>query len=344
MSSVSDVLVDVEELTVRFRAKNAQINLFSKSARWFNAVDSVSFSIKKGDTFGLVGETGSGKSTIAKTLVGIYRPSSGRVKLFGKEINFEKAADLAYLRKNVGIVFQDPVGSLNPRLTVREIISEALIASKSVPESSYDSKISKIMKLVGLRRSALTMHPRELSGGEKQRVSLARALVVPKKLLILDEPTSSLDMTIQAQVLNTLRRLKAELDLSFLFITHDINVIRYMSTRLGVLFYGKLVEVGSTYEVLSQPKHPYTIELLSNVPQIAAKEMVNQPSQLDSNVLMEHQPSLEGCIYRNVCPKAFEKCIESPALYEISQGHEVACFLYHNEVGNKGMGETITQL
>src|SRR5579883_1871854 len=294
MSSVSDVLVDVEELTVRFRAKNAQINLFSKSARWFNAVDSVSFSIKKGDTFGLVGETGSGKSTIAKTLVGIYRPSSGRVKLFGKEINFEKAADLAYLRKNVGIVFQDPVGSLNPRLTVREIISEALIASKSVPESSYDSKISKIMELVGLRRSALTMHPRELSGGEKQRVSLARALVVPKKLLILDEPTSSLDMTIQAQVLNTLRRLKAELDLSFLFITHDINVIRYMSTRLGVLFYGKLVEVGSTY--------------------------------------------------RNVCPKAFEKCIESPALYEISQGHEVACFLYHNEVGNKGMGETITQL
>src|SRR5579862_2901171 len=256
-------LVEVENLTVRFRARDQRVSFFSQGGqKWINAVDRVSFSINSGDTFGLVGETGSGKSTIAKVLVGLYKPTSGKIKLLGKEIDFRKKDDISYLRRNVGIVFQDPVGSLNPRLTARDIIAESLIASKSVNKEEFDSRILDILERVGLRRSALLMYPREISGGEKQRVSLARALVIPKKLLILDEPTSSLDMTIQAQVLNTLRKLKAELDLSFLFITHDINVVRYMSSRVGVLFYGKMVENGPTKEVLSNPQHPYSQELL----------------------------------------------------------------------------------
>ncbi|MGI0085125.1 MAG: ABC transporter ATP-binding protein, partial [Nitrososphaerales archaeon] len=268
--SREEKIVEVEDLIVRFRSRDQHpgLSFNTKKTRWLSAVDGVSFSIERGQTFGLVGETGSGKSTIAKVLVGLYRPSSGSVKLLGRKIDFANKRDLFFLRQNVGIVFQDPVGSLNPRLTVRDIIAEALIASRSVNKGEFDARIISIMDKVGLRRSSLSAHPRELSGGEKQRVGLARALVVPKRLLILDEPTSSLDMTIQAQVLNTLRKLKSDLDLSFLFITHDLSVIRYMSTQLAVLFYGKMMEVGNTSDVLKNPKHPYAEELLLNLPQI----------------------------------------------------------------------------
>ncbi len=326
----SEDIVEVEDLVVRFRSRDQRFSLpfGDKRTRWLSAVDRVSFSIRKSETFGLVGETGSGKSTIAKVLIGLYRPTSGTVRLLGKKINFNNKKDLFFLRQNVGIVFQDPVGSLNPRLTVRDIIAEALIASHSKDNGTYNSKIISIMEKVGLRRSSLLAYPRELSGGEKQRVSLARALVVPKRLLILDEPTSSLDMTIQAQVLNTIRKLKSELDLSFLFITHDLSVIRYMTTRLAVLFYGKIMEVGETTIVLKTPKHPYSDELLSNLPQI--KKRIPPSSTEDRFV--EHQPAMSGCIYRNVCAKVFDKCSKEPALRAIEKDHLVSCFLYHNEI------------
>jgi oligopeptide/dipeptide ABC transporter ATP-binding protein len=330
----STAIVEVEDLAVRFRARDQRVPLFTSGTRWVNAVDRVSFSISGGETLGLVGETGSGKSTIAKVLVGLYRPTSGSVKLLGRKINFRNKNDLTFLRQNIGIVFQDPVGSLNPRLTIRDIIAEALIAARSVPEEEFDPRILEIVERVGLRKSALTMHPREISGGEKQRVSLARAIVLPKKLLILDEPTSSLDMTIQAQVLNTLKKLKSELDLSFLFITHDINVIRFMSTRIAVLFYGRMMEVGNTVDVLSAPKHPYSLELLSNIPQIVRQQqLITQGSAGGPiEILVEHHPAPTGCNYRTVCPKVFEKCVEEPALHSITPAHSVACFLYHNEI------------
>jgi peptide/nickel transport system ATP-binding protein len=321
-------IVEIEDLVVRFRARGQKGGFF-RGANWNKAVNGVSFSIKTRETFGLVGETGSGKSTIAKVLVGLYKPFSGKVKILGREINYRKKEDIFYLRQNVGIVFQDPVGSLNPRLTVREIVTEALVASKTPSRREYDSAVMQALDRVGLRRSSVDMHPRELSGGEKQRVSLARALVVPKKLLILDEPTSSLDMTIQAQVLNTLRKLKSELDLSFLFITHDINVVRYMSSKVGVLFYGKLVETGPAREVLSAPKHPYSEELLSNIPQLVATQT---PGSREDSVLVEHRPAGEGCIYRNACPKVFDRCGKEPSLSEVEQNHSVACFLYHSEM------------
>jgi oligopeptide/dipeptide ABC transporter ATP-binding protein len=325
-------IIQVKDLVVRFRSREQRLPLFSAGGRrWINAVDRVSFSINSGETFGLVGETGSGKSTIAKVLVGLYRPTSGQIRLLGREINFKDRNDIRFLRQNVGIVFQDPVGSLNPRLRIRDIIAEALIAARTVPDSEFDPRISEIVERVGLRKSALDMHPREISGGEKQRVSLARALVLPKKLLILDEPTSSLDMTIQAQVLNTLKKLKVELDLSYLFITHDINVIRYMSSRLGVLFYGRMLEVGHTIDVLSEPQHPYSVELLSNIPQISRQKIISQGADGTTQVLVEHHPAASGCNYRGVCPKVFEKCAREPKLAPISPGHSVACFLYHDE-------------
>ena len=310
--------IEIEHLTVSFRSKR-RASLLRKSPR-VNALDDVSLSIGEGETFGLTGETGSGKSTLAKVLVGLYKPTSGTVRLLGKEIDFRKKADIAYLRQNVGIVLQDPVRSLNPRLTVKEIIEEALIASK-VPKEKFDERIDFITHLVGVTKDLLPRNPRELSGGQRQRVSLARALVVPKKLLVLDEPTSALDVSIQAQVLNTLKKLKSELDMSYLFITHDINVIKYVSHRLGVLFYGRLVEMGEARDIAVDPKHPYTQKLIANVLTLGG-------ASAGEASITEHRPAPTGCRYRIVCKSAFERCEGVPPALDLGSGHVVSCFLY----------------
>jgi oligopeptide/dipeptide ABC transporter ATP-binding protein len=319
--------LEIEHLTVSFSSKR-RTSLLRRNHR-VNALDDVSLTIGEGETFGLTGETGSGKSTLAKVLVGLYRPTSGTVKLLGRRIDFRNRADISYLRENVGIVLQDPVRSLNPRLTVKEVISEALIASKTVPERKYDERIDFITHLVGVTEDLLRRNPRDLSGGQRQRVSLARALVVPKKLLVLDEPTSALDVSIQAQVLNTLKKLKTELEMSYLFITHDIGVIKYVSHKLGVLFYGKLVEVGDVGSVVMEPKHPYTQRLISNV-------LTLKRAQLQEVAISEHKPAPTGCRYRLVCESAFDRCREAPPVVGMGDGHLVSCFLYDGHAQNGG--------
>ena len=206
-------------------------------------------------------------------------------------------------------------------MKVREILTEALVASKGFARKEFNSRIEAMIDVVGLRKSSIEAYPRELSGGEKQRVSLARALVVPKKLLVLDEPTSSLDVSIQAQVLNTLRKLKSELELSYLFITHDINVIKYMTNSLGILYYGKLVEVGRTIDVVMNPKHPYTMKLMANVPKL-------QRAERQEEVLSEQGPAPSGCIYSKVCPSVFEKCANPPPMFGLGSDQFAACYLY----------------
>ena len=317
-------IIEAENLTVTFRARGGGSFLFERGSHMINAVDEASFQVKEGETFGLAGETGSGKSTIARVLVGLYKPRSGTVKLLDRKIDFHKKADITYLRRNVGIVFQDPVGSLNPRLKVREILKEALRAAKVFERKEFDNRIETIIERVGLRKSCIEAFPRELSGGEKQRVSVARALVVPKKLLVLDEPTSSLDVSIQAQVLNTLRKLKSELGLSCLFITHDINVIKYVSNSLGILYYGKLVEVGPTYDVVTNPKHPYTVKLMANVPKLTRVER-------KTVTMVEQGPSASGCIYSKVCPQVFDKCITVPTALQVGKDRLAACHLFDGE-------------
>ena len=312
-------LVEIKNLTVAFRSKRREG--FFRSGPSLKALDDVSFTIGENETFGLTGETGSGKSTLAKVLVALYRPTSGTVSFLGRKIDYRNKKDIAFLRQNVGIVFQDPVRSLNPSLTVKEIITEALIAAKSIPKKDYDDRINFITKLVGVTKDLLPRRPRELSGGQRQRISLARALVVPKRLLVLDEPTSALDVSIQAQVLNTLKKLKSELNMSCLFITHDINVIKYVSHRLGVLFYGRLVEVGDTRTVDTDPKHPYTQSLISHV-------LTLKKAGLQEAVVSEHRPAPSGCRYRIVCPSAFEKCADVPDWVDLGGGHLVSCYLY----------------
>jgi len=308
-------ILEVKDLKVHFKVGG--LSLLTKPPP-VKAVDGVSFYINEGETLGLAGETGSGKSTIAKVLVGLYKPTSGVIRFMGQEIDFDNRNHITFLRTNIGIVFQDPVSSLNPRLRVRDIIREALVAA-GVDRREHDEKIAHIVPLVGLRPSSLDSYPRQLSGGEKQRVSLARALVVPKKLLILDEPTSSLDVSVQAQVLNTLRRLKSELGLSYLFITHDLNVLKYMSNRVCVMFYGKLVESGPTKSVINQPRHPYTQELVANL---------LRRGESGSMVIREHQPSFDGCIYKRICPYAMSECSQAhPPLYQVAEEHSVACYL-----------------
>ncbi|PSN82411.1 hypothetical protein B9Q11_00515 [Candidatus Marsarchaeota G2 archaeon ECH_B_SAG-F08] len=308
-------ILEVNDLRVHFR-----LGGFWGKRAVIRAVDGISFFVNEGETLGVAGETGSGKSTIAKVLVGLYKPTSGTVKLMGEVINFRDGNSVAKLRENVGIVFQDPTSSLNPRLKVREIIREALVAA-GVERSLHEERIRHIVPLVGLRPSVLDAYPRQLSGGEKQRVSLARALVVPKKLLILDEPTSSLDVSVQAQVLNTLKELKKELKLSYLFISHDLNVLKYMSTRILVLFYGKMVEIGSARKIVTEPKHPYTQELVSN--------LLDSPQPLSERLVMEHQPSFTGCVYSRICPFVMEECRTThPPFYKVSDDQFVACHLF----------------
>ena len=319
-------IIEVTNLTVSFVVRAGNLLLFERGSGVMNVVNDVTFNVRDGETFGLAGETGSGKSIIAWTLVGLMKPKSGSVKLLGKEINFRRKADLTYLRRNVGIVFQDPVGSLNPRLRVKEIIREALLASKGAfDRREYDSRIEEVVDLVGLRKSSLQAYPRELSGGEKQRVSLARAIIVPRKLVVLDEPTSSLDVSVQAQVLNTLKDLKAKLHLSYFFITHDINVMKYMSDSLGILYYGKLLEVGRTYDVVTTPKHPFTARLMSNVPGLKRTKLQETEDRLG-----EQGSSETGCVYSKVCPRVFDKCTNSPPTFHLGSDHHVACFLHEN--------------
>ncbi|MGA3107915.1 MAG: oligopeptide/dipeptide ABC transporter ATP-binding protein [Candidatus Bathyarchaeia archaeon] len=314
-------IVEVNNLTVSFIVRGGNLLLFERGSGMMNVVNDVTFNVREGETFGLAGETGSGKSIIAWVLVGLFKPRAGSVKLLGKEINFRKKTDVTYLRRNVGIVFQDPVGSLNPRLRVKDIIKEGLVAAKTFDRRDYDSRIEETIDLVGLRKSCLDAYPKELSGGEKQRVSLARAIAVPRKMLVLDEPTSSLDVSVQAQVLNTLKELKSKLHLSYFFITHDINVMKYMSDSLGILYYGKLLEVGPTYDVVTNPKHPFTVRLMSNVPGVTRAGL---PQVEDGG---ERGSSATGCVYSKVCPHVFERCSNSPPSFASGPEHFASCFL-----------------
>ncbi|MDR1913537.1 MAG: ABC transporter ATP-binding protein [Clostridiales bacterium] len=290
------------------------------------AVDGVSFSIKKGEAFGLVGESGCGKSTTGRAILRLYEPTDGRIIFDGTDITH---VNMKPYRKRMQIVFQDPYSSLNPRMTVGDIVGEPLDINKTYKTKAERQEIIiERLNLVGLNTEHMNRYPHEFSGGQRQRISIARALALNPEFIVCDEPISALDVSIQAQVINKFIELQRELGLTYLFIAHDLSVVRYISNRIAVMYLGRVAELADSDELFLRPAHPYTQALLSVIP-VADP----QASKQDRIILEGETPSPisppSGCTFRNRCRFATQKCADAvPIMKEISPGHETACHLY----------------
>ena len=297
------------------------------------AVDDVNFSISKGETLGVVGESGCGKSTLGRCILRLIEPTDGEVIYQGENIVGCSKEKMKELRKELQIIFQDPYESLNPRMTVSQAIQAPLIIQKIYKASDrvgLEKKTHEMMDLVGLARRVANSYPHELDGGRRQRIGIARALALNPKFIVCDEPVSALDVSIQAQVLNLLNELKHDLDLTYIFVAHDLSVVEYISDRVGVMYLGNFVEVGEKEKIYSNPMHPYTQALLSAVP-------VPDPTAKRERILLEgsipsaHKPPT-GCKFHTRCPKCMECCkTQAPERYEVDDGHYVYCHLYDKE-------------
>ncbi len=304
--------------------------IFGRIVGYVRAVDHVSFSIGENETFALVGESGSGKTTTAKCILGLLKPTSGKIVFMGKNVLELKGSEAKWYRRNVQAVFQNPFLSLNPRMKVEDIVAEPLkVHNKDLPRDEVRKIVYDVLERVGLTRALAKRYPYDLSGGQAQRVAIARAIVLKPKLIVLDEPTSALDVSVQAQILNLLIDLKEELKLSYLMISHDLSVVRYISDWVAVMYLGKIVELAPTEELFEKPLHPYTQALLSAVPEpdpkvMRSKKRIVLPGEPPSAV---NPPP--GCRLHPRCPYAMSECkVREPELVEYERNHWVACHLY----------------
>lgn len=313
-------LVTVENVQKYFPVNRS---LLGKALSHVRAVDNVSFAIRKGETLGLVGESGCGKSTIGRLILRLLEPTGGKVAFEGRELTSLSKKNMRHLRREMQIIFQDPYASLNPRMTVAQIIGEPLIRHKIVKGGACGEEIARLLSLVGLDPNYARRYPHEFSGGQRQRIGIARALATKPKLIVCDEPVSALDVSIQSQVLNLLKDLQNEFGLTYLFIAHGLNVVKYVSDRVGVMYLGKLVELTDGEELYAHPLHPYTKALLSAIPEpdpFAKRERIILTGDVPSPI----QPP-SGCRFHTRCPEVMDQCRQTEPEFKNMGNHWVAC-------------------
>jgi len=321
----------VQDLVKHYRTRDGTVR----------AVDGVSFAVERGETLGLVGESGCGKSTTARMLVRLVTPTSGRILLDGEDVTSVRGAALARMRSKVQMVFQDPYASLDPRLTVERTLDEVLAVRKVVTgDAERRTRVRELLEMVGLGGSVARRYPHQLSGGQRQRVGIARALAVQPEVLVLDEPVSALDVSVRAEVMNLLTRLRSELGLTYVFISHDLGMVRHISDRIAVMYLGRVLELGGWQTVSDAPLHPYTRSLRAAVPVADPEaEAGRRITPLAGEVPDAMHPPA-GCRFHTRCPHAVDRCREDePALREVVGGHRSACHfseqLYPDDVGRR---------
>ncbi|WP_277674090.1 ABC transporter ATP-binding protein [Piscibacillus halophilus] len=319
-----ETIVKVEDLKKYFPIKGG---ILKRTIGHVKAVDGVTFDIKKGETLGIVGESGSGKSTLGRMILRLLEPTEGKILFQENDITHLKNHKMRPIRKDMQIIFQDPFASLNTKMSVEQLIEEPLLIQTNMTKKERKEKVNELLEKVGLRASDRLKYPHEFSGGQRQRISIARALAINPKFVIADEAVSALDVSIQAQVLNLMSDLQEDFGLTYLFISHDLSVVKHISDRVGVMYLGRLAEIAPKKDIYENPLHPYTQALLSSIPDTDVdreRETVHLEGDLPSP---SNPPS--GCAFRTRCPMAHERCaVDRPELQHMGEGHYVACHLY----------------
>lgn len=320
---MSENLVEIKNLFVEYKTDKD----FSGEKQIIHAVNGVSLTIKQGEILAIAGESGCGKSTLARAVIALQNVKSGEIYYKDENILKMNKQAIKNFRKNVQMIFQNPYASLNPKMKIIDILKEPLKINTDLSDFEIMQRISEIICEVGLDKDCLTLYPHEFSGGQRQRIAIARALVLKPEFILADEPVSALDVSIQAQIINLLRDLKNHLRLTFLLITHDIGIIRYLADRVAVMYLGEIVEVGRTAQVFLNPKHPYTKALLSYAPKIGS--IARREEHILSGELPSARDLPTGCKFHTKCPNCMDICTKcAPKPLEIADGHSVTCFLY----------------
>lgn len=327
IENICNPLIQINALKKYFPVKKS---IFNSNLLYNKAVDGVSFSIKQGETLGLVGESGCGKTTCGRTILKLYRPDGGEILYKGVNITKLPENRMLNYRRKMQVIFQDPYASLDPRMTVGDIIGEAIDIHKLMGKKERNERVQYLLEKVGLNNEHANRYPHEFSGGQRQRIGIARALAVEPEFIVCDEPISALDVSIQAQVVNMLEDLQKDLGLTYLFIAHDLSMVKHISNRVGVMYLGKLVEMAESNELYTNPVHPYTQALLSSIPIPDPEE-----NEYKKRIILEGEiPSAinppEGCRFRKRCRYAVPECrISEPEFKNIGNNHHIACHLYH---------------